>query len=186
MNQSVIIFESKYGSTKRYAQWIAGALSCPIFEKKNFCPKDFKKYDIIIYGGGLYAGGVSGIRLLIQNWELLSDKKVILFTCGLADPAEPVNVSHIREALSKTLPSEIIENIKTFHLRGGIDYPRLSFVHKAMMSMLRKMLLKKDPSELSNEDLQLLDSYGKKMDFTDSTAIQPIVEYIHNIPDVKP
>ena len=89
MDKIVVIYESKYGYTRRYAEWIAEALSCPVFERKQFRSRDFSQYEAIIYGGGLYAGGVSGIKMLAQNWHLLSGKKVILFTCGLADPNKP-------------------------------------------------------------------------------------------------
>ncbi len=181
MNNIVVIFESKYGSTRRYARWISEALSCPCFERKTFHPQDFEKYDIIIYGGGLYAGGVSGIKLITKNWNTLSGKKVILFTCGLADPGNPANVSHIREGLSKVLSEEMLDTISFFHFQGGIDYRKLNFIHKSMMSMLRRMLLKKDSSNLSNEDRQLLDTYGKKIDFTDMNMIQPLVTYVQSL-----
>lgn len=177
MNKVVVIYESKYGYTKRYAEWIAKALSCPLFERKQFHPKDFSKYELIIYGGGLYAGGVSGIKLLTQNWNILSGKKVILFTCGLADPNEPENVSSIRKSLSKVLTKEMLAHMHLFHLRGGIEYSRLNFVHKTMMSMLRKMLLKKDSHELNEEASQLLATYGKCVDLTDRESIRPLVEY---------
>lgn len=39
MIQPVVIYDSKYGSTKRYAQWIAEALSCPVLQGKNSIPK---------------------------------------------------------------------------------------------------------------------------------------------------
>jgi len=87
MRKIVVIYESKYGSTRCYAQWIAEELTCSLFERKDFNPKDFTKYDVIIYGGGLYAGGVSGIKFITQNWKLLKNKQVVLYTCGLADPA---------------------------------------------------------------------------------------------------
>lgn len=179
MNKTVVIYESKYGYTKHYAQWLSEALDCQLFERKNFRPQDFEKYEVILYGGGLYAGGVSGIKLLTQNWSLLSDKKVILFTCGLADPADPVNAAHIREALAKMLSAEMMKSIKLFHLRGGIDYSRLNLVHKTMMSMLRRMLLKKNDSELNSEARQILATYGQKIDFTDRASLQPIIGYCH-------
>lgn len=183
MNKTIVIFESKYGSTKRYAEWISQTLSCPLLERKNVRSQDLSQSDIIIYGGGLYAGGVSGIKLLTQNWKLLSDKKVILFTCGLADPKDSANVAHIREALGKTLSPKMLKKIHIFHLRGGIDYSKLNFIHKSMMSMLRKMLLKKEASSLSAEDKQLLETYGKVVDFTDSQSIQPLVDFTLSIAD---
>lgn len=182
MKKIVVIYESKYGSTKRYAQWIAQALSCPLFERKNFHAKDFAHYDTIIYGGGLYAGGVSGIRLLTKNWPLLCTKQVILFTCGLADPSDPANVSHIRNAMSRVLSSEMLERIQLFHFRGGIDYQSLSFIHKSMMSMLRRKLLKQDPQTLTQESVLLLETYGKHLDFTSRESIQPLVSYVLSPP----
>ncbi len=181
MKKKVVIFESKYGSTRCYARWLAEELSCPVFEKRNFKPKDLKAYDVIIYGGGLYAGGVSGISLLTKNWEILSEKEVILFTCGLANPDDPNNVTHIRRGLGKVLSAEIMDSVKIFHLRGGIAYSGLSFVHKAMMFMLRRMLLKKDPSELTSEDRQLLDTYGKQVDFTDRAALEPMINVVKTL-----
>ena len=71
-----------------------------------------------------------------------------------------------------------MRQIGLFHLQGGIDYSRLSFIHKAMMSMLRKMLLKKDESALEKEDRLILKTYGQNLDFADKESIRPLVEYV--------
>lgn len=181
MNKCIVVFESKYGSTRRYAQWISQALSCPLIERKEAKIQKLLSYDTIIYGGGLYAGGVSGIKLLTDNYEKLRDKHLILFTCGLADPQDSENVAHIREGLSKALSSEMIEHIQLFHLRGGIDYAKLGFIHKNMMKMLHSVMIKKEPSELREEDKQMLETYGKTVDFTDQTTIYPLIEYVRNL-----
>ena len=65
-----------------------------------------------------------------------------------------------------------------FHLRGRLDYPHLTVVHRAMMAMLRKMLLKKAPSSLREEDRQLLETYGKDVNFIDRSEIEPIVSFV--------
>lgn len=177
MNQTIVIYESKYGFTERYANWIAKTLSCPMIEKKNFHAKDFANYDTIIYGGGLYAGGISGIKLLTQNFPQIRSKNIILFTCGLANPDDPANVSHIRESLKKVLTPEILDIFHIFHLRGGIDYSRLNLVHRSMMAMLARMLSKKSPEDLREEDQLLLETYGKTIDFTNQDTIQPLIDY---------
>lgn len=176
MNKTVVIYESKYGYTRRYAKWIAEELSCPVYERKRFRPQDFSRYQVIIYGGGLYAGGISGIRLLARSQAVLSGKKLILFTCGLADTDSPKNIASIRASLNKALPEELAEQVHCFHLRGGIDYSRLSFVHRSMMAMLCKMLRKKGDAALSDEDRQILATYGKQIDFTERESIRPLVE----------
>lgn len=141
MNKTVVIYESKYGSTRRYAQWIAKELGCPLFERK---------------------------------------RKVILFTCGIANPEDPDNVSSIRKSLAKILSPEMLKHIRIFHLRGAIDYSRLNLIHRSMMSMLRRMLLKKDAGSLREEDRQLLETYGKFVDFTDRKSIHPLIEYAND------
>ncbi|MBO5353325.1 MAG: flavodoxin domain-containing protein [Lachnospiraceae bacterium] len=181
MTKTVVIYESKYGFTKRYALWISQALSCPIFERKNFHPQDFSKYDTIIYGGGLYAGGVSGIKLLTKNYPQISNKHIVLFTCGLTSTDNPTNITHIQTELAKVLSHEMLNHISLFHLRGGIDYAKLSFIHKTMMNMLKKMLSQKSDTELTAEDRQLLETYGKSVDFTDKTAIEPILKCVRNL-----
>jgi len=175
MNKTIVIYDSKYGHTKQYAEWIAKECSCAALPRKQASSATLSAYDTIIYGGGLYAGGVSGINLLTENYDLLTTKNVILFTCGLADPENKENVAHIREALSKVLSSDMMSHFQIFHLRGGIDYKRLNLIHKAMMGMMRKMLLGKNPSELSAEDEELLRTYGKVVDFTDCNSISSLV-----------
>lgn len=178
MKKTVVIFESKYGATRKYAEWIAEELGCPFFERKHFRAENFSHYDTIIYGGGLYAGGVSGIKLLTENRKLLEDKRVILFTCGLAAPHNEENVSHIREALSKAIVPELLNRFELYHFHGAIDYKKLSLFHRIMMAMVHKMAAKKDPATMTEEDRGFLDTYGKKVDFTDKKYISKLVEAV--------
>lgn len=166
MSKTVVVYESKYGYTRKYAQWIAEELDGDLYERKKVKAVDLLKYDTIIYGGGLYAGGVSGIDLIVKSFEQIKDKKLVLFTCGLADPEDSGNVNHIRESLRKVLSTEMMEKIMIYHLRGGINYGKLGMVHKSMMAMLHKVMAKKDYNSLREEDKQMLDTYGKEVDFT--------------------
>lgn len=181
MNNAVVVFQSTYGSTKKYAQWIAEELSCALLERKNAKMADLQTYDTIIYGGGLYAGGVSGIDLLTKNFDLLVNKKLILFTCGLADPSDSSNTDSIKEGLKKVLSPAMQKKIKLFHLRGGINYSELGIVHKSMMAMLHKSMMKKDSVTLNSEEKEMLDTYGKVVDFTDKATIAPILDYVRGI-----
>ena len=181
MSKTVVVFESKYGSTKKYAQWIAEELSCDIFERKTITPDALKDYETIIYGGGLYAGGVSGIDLIIKSFNKINDKNIIIFTCGLADPNDIENTNHIKESLGKVLSPEMREKTSIYHLRGGINYSKLCFLQKGMMAMLYKMLSKKDYASLRVEDKQMLDTYGKLVDFTDKTTIEPLVTFVRGL-----
>ncbi|MGN0999313.1 MAG: flavodoxin domain-containing protein [Faecousia sp.] len=177
----VVTYGSKYGSTKQYAQWIADALSCDLRDIRDVNSKMLSQYDVIIHGGGLYAGGLSGIGTIVKNYEAISGKEIILFSCGLADPRDAENVAHIEAGVAKALKPEMRQKWKQFHLRGGIDYSRLSLTHKAMMAMLRKTMLQKGYENLRPEDQMMLDTYGKVVDFSDRSTISPLVDYVNSL-----
>lgn len=176
MKKTVVIYKSTYGSTKKYAQWLAEELACDLFERTLFKKEQFSHYDTIIYGGGLYASGISGVDLLSKNFDLIKDKKIILFTCGLTDPNNVQIVQGIRDNINKVFNEEKLSQMNIFHLRGAMNYPKLSFVHKSLMNVLCKMLSKKDDSTLRAEDKQMLDAHGKALDFIDKSTIKEILE----------
>lgn len=179
--KSVVVYRSKYGTTKKYAEWISESLSCDIYESRQIDPAQLVSFDNIIYGGALYAGGFIGIDILTKNYDAICEKNIVVFTCGLGDPNEKENIDNIRQGLSKVFTKGMQEKIKVFHLRGGIDYSKLNFAHRSMMSMMNKMLKKKDPEKLNDEEKQMLDTYGGKVDFTDKNSIQPIIDHIKEL-----
>lgn len=102
MNRIVVVYESKYGYTKRYAEWLGEALSCPVFERKAFRPRNLSKYETVIYGGGIYAGVISGIQFLRRNETLLSEKRCFCLPVGLQTRTIPTTFP-ISEASWKRL-----------------------------------------------------------------------------------
>lgn len=172
-NAILIIYSSKYGTTKTYANWIAESLNSSIYDIKDIKNIDISRYKTIIYGSGLYAGGIAGNNF-INN---LKDKNIILFTVGLSNP----DTTDYTEIINKNIKKEILNKIKIFHLRGGINYHKLSLLHKIMMAMLKKFRLDKIPySEITEEDKLMLETYGQEIYFLDKDSITPILNYIEN------
>lgn len=178
MNKVAVIFKSEHGSTKKYAEWIANEVNADLFKYSEIKTEDLSKYDTIVFGGGLYASGINGISTITKNFQILKNKNVIIFTVGLASTDDK---EIFKPILEKNFTEEMREKMKFFHLRGGIDYKRLNFIHKSMMAMLKKMVAKKKPEELTEEDKMMLDTYGDKVDFTDIKTIEPLVLYVKNL-----
>jgi len=170
VSNAVVIYKSKYGATKQYAQWIAQALDAPLFEASQIKPAQLMSYDMVVYGGGLYAGGIDGVEFVAKN----SCKSLAVFTVGLANP----DITDYSAILEKNFTGDMLSKTKIFHLRGGIDYKKLGIVHKGMMAALKKMLEKKDISQLSGEDKAILETYGGKVDFTDKDSIAPLITFV--------
>ena len=178
----LVTYSSEYGYTKQYAQWIAEALGCDVLPAKKAKPAAYQGYDVIIHGGGLYAGSLSGLKPLVKHYDKLQGKTLILFTCGIANPQDPQNIANIEAGIAKVLTPEMQKAVKQFHFRGGIDYYRMRPVHKAMMAMMRKILLQNGYENLRDDDKVIVDSYGKAVDFCDKDSIGPLVEYVKQLP----
>lgn len=173
MGKIAVIYKSNYGATKKYAEWIADELGAELIEREDASADTLKAYDCIIYGGGLYASGVIGSDLVAKN----ACKNLVVFTVGLADPAN-TDYSNI---LSRAFPKQEYQPQKVFHFRGAIDYGQLRFLHRNLMKLLKKSVEKKPISERSEEDKAMLETYGKQIDFTDHSTIEPLVAYVTEV-----
>lgn len=175
---TAVIYKTKYGFTETYARWIAEDLGAELLSADKVKTADLQNYSTLIFGGGLYAGGVSGISTLTKNFERIKSKALYLFTVGAADVTEQKNIDSIRSSLGRVLTPTMMQTIKIYHFRGGMKYSEMSLTHRAMMDMMIKMVRKKPESELRAEDKMMLETYGQDVDFTDLRMISPLLEDI--------
>ena len=121
---AIVLYKSKYGSTKAYAEWIAEDLGCECRPAKGIKVDDLANYDTIIYGGGLYAENIAGASLITKNIEKLKDKKLIIFTTGIT----PLDVREYYdgEVLDKNFKPEIRPYIKVYNFMGKMIFLSIS------------------------------------------------------------
>lgn len=169
MSSNIVIYDSKYGYSKQYAQWISEDLKC---EYKSFSEvNNAERYDTIIFGSGLYASDIRKADKLKQFY----DKNLVVYTVGLANPKN----TDYSEIIEKNFSWDTDKKVKIFHLQGGIDYSILSPKDRAMMWFLKKFMIDKQDPESMTEDLRKMkESYGKEIDMMDRSSIQAIVEYV--------
>lgn len=137
--KTLILYKSKYGSSKQYAQWLNQEINSDMFELDK-CPS-LENYNLIILGGGVYMGKINGSDFISKNWDTLKNKKVILFSTSGAEPGTP----EIKSFYENSLSQEIRSQIKYFPLSGACSYKDLTFLHK-IMSFIGS-LLQKDPQK---------------------------------------
>jgi menaquinone-dependent protoporphyrinogen IX oxidase len=170
----VVIYKSKYGSTKRYAQWIADEVKADLFDGSKIGVKDLLKYDTIVFGGSLHAVGIRGLKLISDNLEGLRDKKLVIYATG----ASPVREKTTQFVFESNFSEEVRGRINFFYLRGAFDYKRLNLIDKTLMNMLKFKIKRKKPEELDADSKGLLASYNHPVDWTNKKAITPLVECI--------
>lgn len=170
----IIIFGSCYGTTKQNADELSGRIGCEAVSFENV--SDINAYQTIIYMGGLYAGGVQGMKKTLKKLSDISDKNICIVTVGLADPTDKKNIEHIRKNIKTQVSEELYNKALVFHLRGGIDYSELNFLHKKMMGMVYKKAVSVPEEERDAEISAMIETYNKQVDFVDFDSLDSIVQ----------
>lgn len=171
----VILYQSKYGATKKYADWLS--------EKTGFCCIETKKakadkiadYDVIVLGGGIYASGIAGISFLKKNIDALKGKKIVVFCCG----ASPYEEKAFQEIVRYNMKDKL-SSVPCFYCRGAWDMDSMTFKDRTLCNMLRKVVSKKDPDEYEIWEKALMAADDKKCDWTDKEYLNPILDFINS------
>ena len=174
--KSIVIYKSKYGSTRTYAKWIAEELGCSAFESKYVKIDDLLAYDVIVYGGGLYAEAINGVTLITKNPEVLKDKKIVIYTTGIT----PIECREYYDKLviEKNFKQGLPGNVTIYNFLGKMILDELSLPHRAALKTLKKIMsAKENPTEMEKLLVKLCDV---NEDFTKREYIKELVKNVLN------
>jgi len=171
----LIVYWSKTGFVKKYAEWLAEELEADIISGEEVTKDKLKEYDSYIFGGSLYAVGINGADFIKKNIRELEGKKTAVFATGASSATKEV----IEEVKNKNFTEEEQKYFKFFYLRGGFNYSKLGFKDKVLMGIMKwKLNSKKNKGEkLTEEEKGMLAAYEEPVDFTERENIREIVEY---------
>lgn len=169
---TIVIYSSKTGFVGKYAKWIAEDLGTRAVRAEDIKSEELQKFDKIVYGGGLYAGGINGIKLIKKNLEKLEGKKIAVFASGASPPRKET----VEEVRDKNFTPEELEKIRFFYMRGGFDYDRLGMKDRMLMKLLKKKLESK--KDLTEDEQGMLEAYEQPVDFTERSNIEDLIEYV--------
>lgn len=167
--KTLVVYRSKTGFTKTYAEWIAHVLAADLREHGSVRPEQFVAYDTIIYGGGLYAGGINGVGLIKNNLGTLKDKRVIVFATGTSVVSEDTT---IRIQKQNFTPDQL-NLIQFLYLRGGFDYQKLKLIDKALVTLFKTIL--KHKKDVTSDEQAMLAVFAQPVDFTKEQNIAPLL-----------
>lgn len=176
--KTIVLFRSKYGSSRQYALWLAEDLQCEAKGTGSISLNDLQAFDVILYVGGLYASGVSGFGKIKKHLGQLKSKKLVLCMVGMTSPAEKERYG---ETFRYNVPEEYRSFVKPFALRGDQLFTKMSGLHKMMMKIPQKAVEKIPEAERTEENRQFLESYGKDTHFVNRENIRGVVTYVRGL-----
>lgn len=173
MNEKILVlYLSKTGYTEKYANWIARGLQCRIVQANTFEPQYFTYYDTIVFGGGLYALHINGLKYITKNMDWLRGKNIHIFACGATPPRQ----EDIDKLFHANFTSEEQKRIRFYYFRGGFCYEKLPVTDKVLMLLLKVRL--KCKKKMTADEKGMLGAFDKPVDFTDEKNVLPLIEAV--------
>ena len=132
--KTLVLYTSKYGSTKQYAEWIAeelGTISRPL---AAVTADDVAACNTLVIGCYVRMGKLMGAEFLAQHWDALQHIHVVLFSVAAAPSESLERVKWFEESV----PTHIRAQITHVPLRGRVR--NLDLKDRAIIAMPKFML----------------------------------------------
>ena len=171
--KTVIVYKSKTGFTKRYAEMIAKEVPCDLMELKIVKAEKLAEYDTVVFGTRFFAGMVDEFKKAKELFEKSGAKKFVVFATG-ATPNAAEDI--VNDVWKNNFSPEQLETIPHFYMQSGICYEKMPFMEKMMMKMAAKMMKnQKDKDEMGQGFEEALKG---SFDISSEEFIKPLVEYL--------
>lgn len=174
MGKTALIYNSKYGSTERYARWIAEETDADLFSDSDVKVRRLAEYETIVFGGPIHTGGIQGIKFLQKNMNKFEGKRVIAFAVGLTLDNEKLQKECREINFVKRL-----EDVPCFFLKGAYFPEKIKGVDKGIMAFVKKMISGKPENEMTGNEKELLLAITEGRDYVDRSYIAPLVDEIN-------
>lgn len=154
--KTLIIYKSKYGASKQYAEWLHEGLQGSELESLDwFETANIRKYDLIIVVSRTYLGDIQARKFLEENWAELKLKKVFLLAIGLVFNGEA-------KKTFERIPEEIRSSINYLKVPGRIDEKKLTVADRFIAKVMSKNIPQDKP--LSKADLMPVFAYVNNLE----------------------
>ena len=132
--KTLILYTSKTGNTKAYAEDIGRQVSATVAPLKGFRAKKMLDYDTIVFGGWVQGGTIKGLDKFLSNYKSIEKKNVIVFSVGMSIPSS--------DARSLMIEQNLLDmyHVRYYQFRGSFDMKKLHFPENFMNEDAQKRL----------------------------------------------
>jgi len=175
MASILLVYKTTTGFTKKYADWISKTIDCQTVPFDQVNNVDINNYDIIIYGAGMHAGRIQGLKDFKKKVGNLVSKKIVVFATGGAPYSEEI-ISKIKT--DNFLANEL-NTINFFYFQSGVNYENMGLIDKTIMKTYNKVLeFKNNKSDIEDGTSKAI---SKSYDHSSSEYIKPMIDYLNQL-----
>lgn len=126
---TLILYKSKYGSTKQYAEWLHQEIPHSSLYPIEAFNEDFTSFQKVIIASCTYMGDIKARKYLVENWEKMKNKKVFLLAVGMVFNADAIKSFEM-------IPENIRKNIEYLKVPGRINVEKLKLPDKFIAKIM--------------------------------------------------
>lgn len=147
--KGIIIYNSKYGSTRQYGEWLGENLQLPLVHTAAISKEELAGFDYFIIGSAVYMGKLSTRHWLRDNLPWLSRKRIFFFQVA----GTPVEEAEKRNAYDRdSIPPELAANSHSFYLPGRLQTGKLGWKDRLIVKMMHFLTKKKGAQQRAGLD----------------------------------
>lgn len=171
--KTLVIYESKYGSTEKYARDIASRVEGDILPFKKVKWKRLDEYEIIVFGSYVRGGNIEKINEFLSHWNVLEGKAILVFANGMGMPT--------KESRENLIEQNVLGDyhLRFYQFRGSFDFSKLKFPDNFLFN--KSISLMASHPELGGNAQDLNFVKENPIEVYDSEKVEKVIEVVQKI-----
>lgn len=153
-----IIYQSKTGHTKEYAEGLSKELKIPSYSVSEALEK-VKKQEEVIYLSWVRATSLVGYKKMNRKYQI---------RCVCAVGAYPKSTEYIEQLKEYNHIGQ-----ELFYLRGGINYEKLNKFYQKLLKIVGRAIAMENP-----RDKAMIQLFMVGGNFVNKKQLKPMIEYV--------
>ena len=178
MKDIAVVYATKYGHTKQYAEWMKEEAGADIFAAASFTSTKALEYKAVVFAGGVY-----GDKILIMDWlkknlgQVNVNKMIIAAVSWYCNDSEEAKARLIAE----NYPEQFKNVVPLIVINSGIDKKKTSVMDKAQLLAAQSSINKHDVR--TADDINALAIIKGYSDSTSKDNLKSLIAAVKNIID---
>lgn len=187
--KGIILYTSKRGSTKEYAEWIADEIRDSGYEceavpydsgKATKSRINLYEYDLIIYGGWIRGSGIVDFDKFKGELDEELLNRLLIFGVGIANESSD-NYMQVYDINYKGIFKDGEKNPTLYILSGRYDPNKITGIDKMMMGVMKKVLMSGSTKDAKPDADNMKNRIINGIDLVDKNNIKAIVKEAKSI-----
>lgn len=176
MKDLAVVYATKYGHTKQYADWMKEEAGADIFAVASFTSTKALEYKVVVFAGGVY-----GDKILIMDWlkknlgQVNVNKIIIAAVSWYCNDSEEAKARLIAE----NYPEQFKNVVPLVVINSGIDKKKTSVMDKAQLLAAQTSINKHDVR--TADDINALAIIKGYSDSTSKDNLKSLIAAVQNI-----